>query len=52
MSQETDHMEASCVLNVKVGWLGQFEQSKFSISSATALGIVTLIVQYDLIVSV
>jgi len=50
MLQEMDHMEASCVFYVKVGRFDQFEQSKISILIVTSLGIVMLIVLYDLIV--
>jgi len=52
MMQEMDHMEASCVFYVKVGRFDQFEQCKTSVLTVTSLGIVMLIVHYDLIVSV
>jgi len=52
MLQEMDHMEASCVFCVKVGRFDQFEQSKISVLTVTSLGIVMLIVDYELIVSV
>ena len=51
MLQEMDHIEASCVFSVKVGRFDQFEQSKISVLTVTSLGIVMLIVHYDLIVS-
>jgi hypothetical protein len=52
MLQEMNHMEASCVLNVKVGRFGQFEQSRISVLAITSLGIVILTVHYELKVSV
>jgi hypothetical protein len=52
MLQEMDHMEASCVLYVKVGRFDQFEQSKISLLTVTSLGIVMLTVLYNLIISV
>jgi len=51
MLQEMDHMETSFVFYVKVGRFDQFKQSKISILTVTALGIVMLAVHYDLIVS-
>ena len=51
MLQEMDHMEASCVLNVKVGRFDQFEQSKFSVLTVTSLRIVMLTVHNDMIIS-
>jgi hypothetical protein len=52
MLQEMDHMEANCVLYVKVGRFGQFEQSKISVLTVTSLGIVMLTVHYNLMISV
>ena len=52
MLEEMDHMEASCVLYVKVGRIDQFEQTKISVLTVTSLGIVMLTVHYDLIISV
>jgi hypothetical protein len=52
MLQEVDHMEASCVLYVKVGRFDQFEQRKISGWTVTSLGIVMITVHYDLLVSV
>jgi len=52
MLNDMDHMEASCVLYVKVGRFHQLEQSKISVLTVTSLGIVMLPVNYDLIVSV
>jgi hypothetical protein len=46
------HMEASYILYVKVGRFDQFQQSKISVLTVTSLGIVMLLVHYDLIVSV
>jgi len=40
MLQEIDHMEASCVFNVKVGRFHQFEQSEISVLRVTSLRIV------------
>jgi len=42
-----DHMEASCVLYVKVGTLDQCEQSKFCVLTIAELGIVMITVQDD-----
>jgi len=47
-----DHMEASCVIYVKVGRYDQIEQSKISVLPITSLGIVMLAVHYDLMVTV
>jgi len=52
MLQDMDHMEATCVLNVKVGRFHQFQQSKISVLTATSLGIVMLTVHNGLMVSV
>jgi hypothetical protein len=52
MLQERDHMEASCVLYVKVGSCDQFEQSTISVLTVTSLRIVMLTVYYDLLISV
>ena len=52
MLQEMDHMEASCVIYVRVGRFDQFEQSKISVLTVTSLGIVMLTVHDNLIVSV
>ena len=51
MLQEMDHLEASCVFYVKVGRFNQFEQIKIRVLTVTSLGIVMLVVHYDLIVS-
>jgi hypothetical protein len=45
MLQVVDHMEASCVLYVKVGMLDQCEQSKSCVLTVTKLGIVIRTVQ-------
>jgi len=47
-----DHMEASRVSYVKVRTFDQLEQSKISVLTVISVGIVTLIVRYDMIVSV
>jgi len=52
MLQEMEHMEASCVLYVKVGRFDQFKQSKIRVLNVTLLGILMLRVHYDLIVGV
>jgi len=52
MLQDIDHMEASCVLYVKVGMLGQLEQSKICMFTVTSLGIAMLTKQHELIFSV
>jgi len=44
MLQDMDPMEASCLLNVKVGRFDQLEPSKISILTVTSLGIVMLTV--------
>jgi hypothetical protein len=46
-----DHMEASCVIYVKVGRFDQSKQNTISVLTITALGIVMLTVHYDIIVS-
>jgi len=51
MFQVMDHMEASCVTDVKVGRLHQVEQSKIRVMTVTSLGAVMLAVNYDLVVS-
>ena len=52
MLQDMDHMEASCIFYIKVGRFDQFKQIKISVLNVTSLGIVILIVDYDLMVSV
>jgi len=47
MLEEMDHMEASCVVYVKVGRFDQFEQSKIIVLTITSLGIVMLTVHYN-----
>jgi len=51
MLQDMDHMESSCVFYVKDGRFHHVEQSKISVLTVTALGIVMLTVRQDLIVS-
>jgi hypothetical protein len=51
MLQDMDHMEASCVFYVQVGRFDQFEQSKISIFTITAFGILRLTVHYAMMVS-
>jgi hypothetical protein len=52
MLQDIDHMEASCILHVKVGRVDQFEQTKISVLTMTLLGRVMLTVHDDLMVCV
>jgi len=52
MLQDMDHMEASRVFYVKVRTFDQLEQSKISVLTVISVGIVTLIVRYDIIVSI
>jgi hypothetical protein len=52
MLQVMDNMEASCIFYVKVGTFPHLEKSKISLLSVNKSGIVTLIVQHDLIVTV
>jgi len=40
MLQDVDHMEASCVLYVKVGMFDQLEQGKISVLTVISLRIV------------
>jgi len=52
MLQDIDHMEASRVFYVKVRTFDQLEQSKICVLTVIAVGIITLIVRYDMIVSI
>jgi len=52
MLQDMDHMEASCILYVKVGALDQLEHSKFCVLTVTKLGIVMITVKDDLIFNI
>jgi hypothetical protein len=52
MLQDMDHMEASRVFYVKVRTFDQLQQSKICVLTVSSVGIVTLIVRYDIIVSV
>jgi hypothetical protein len=47
-----DNMEASCIIYVKVGTFTHLEQSKISLLTVNKLGIVTMTVQHDMIVSI
>jgi len=49
--QDMDHMEASFIFNVKVGWFDQLLQSKICVLTFTSLGIVILTAHHDLMVS-
>ena len=42
MLQDMDHMEASCVVYVKVGRFHQLKQSKINILTVTSMGMVML----------
>ena len=52
MLQDMDHMEASCVLYIKVGTLDELERSKFSVLTISKLGIVMITVRDDSIFGV
>jgi len=52
MLQDMDHMEAGRVFYVKVRTFDQLEQSKICVLTIISVGIVKLIVRYDMIVSV
>jgi hypothetical protein len=52
MLEVMDIMEASCVFYIKVGTFTNLEQSKISLLTVNKSGIVTLTVQYGVIVSV
>jgi len=52
MLQDMDHMEASRVFYVKVRMFYQLEQSRICVLTVISVGIVTLIVPYDMSVSV
>ena len=47
-----DHMDASCIFYAIVGVFEQVEQSKICVLTVTALGIVMLTVQHDIIFSI
>jgi len=49
MLHDMDHMEASCIIYVKVGTFDQLEQSKICILTVTTLGIAMLTIQHELI---
>ena len=51
MLQDMDHMEASWLLQVKVRTFDQLEQNKICDLTVISVGIVTLIVRYDMIVN-
>jgi hypothetical protein len=52
MLQDMDHMESSRVLYVKVRMFDQLEHSKICVLTVISVAIVTLIVRYDMIVSI
>jgi hypothetical protein len=52
MLEDMDHMEASQVFYVKVRTFDKLKQSKICVLMVISGGIVTLIVRYDMIVSV
>jgi hypothetical protein len=52
MLQDMDHMEASWVFYVKVSMFDQPEQSKICFVTVISVGLVVLIVRYDMIVSI
>jgi hypothetical protein len=47
-----EHMEASRVINVKVRTFDQLEQGKICVLTVISGGILTLIIRYDMIVSI
>ena len=47
-----DHMEAIRVFNVKVRRFDRLKESKIRVLTVISVGIVTLIVRYDMIASV
>ena len=47
-----DNMEASCMFYVKVGMCTNLEESKISLLTVNKVGIVRLIRQHDLIVTI
>jgi len=52
MLQNVDHIEANCVIYVKVGALNRFEQSKICDFTITTSGIAMLSVHHDMVFSV
>jgi len=52
MLQDMDHMDASCVIYVKVGSFDQLEQSEICVLTGTLFGIVILTVYHNLMGSV
>ena len=52
MLQDMDHIEASCVLYVKVGTPNRLEQSKICVLTVTTLRIAMLTIHHDLMFSV
>ena len=52
MLQDVDHIEASCVVYVKVGTLNRLEESKICVLTVTTLGIAMLTVHQDMMFSV
>jgi hypothetical protein len=52
MLQDMDHLEASCVIDVKVGTHDQLEQSQICVLTETTLGIAMLTAQHYIIFSI
>jgi len=52
MLQDLDHMEASCILYVKVGRFDQLEQSKIRVLTVTSVATVMLTIDHLLMVGV
>ena len=52
MLQDMDHMEATCIIDVKVHMFDQLEQTKIWVWTVISFGIVSLTARYVLILSV
>jgi len=52
MLQDMDNMEASCILNIKVGMFSQLEESKICLWNVNQMGIVGLTVLHGMIGSI
>jgi len=52
MLQDTDHMEASCLLYDDVGMLNRLEQNTICVLTVTTLGIAMLTIHHCMMVSV
>jgi hypothetical protein len=52
MLQDMDHLEASCVVYVKVGRFDDLEGSKICVLTITSFGIIMLTIHHNLMVSI